>query len=75
MLDIEILDAFMNSKKCCGSPRITRELHKKNIKVSRVRGARMMKARLRSIVKKKFKITTDSSHKFPVPENTLDRNF
>lgn len=57
MLDAEILDVFMNSKKRYGSPRVTRELHKKNIKVSRVRVARMMKkAKLRSIVKKKFKI-------------------
>ena len=35
----------------------------------------MQKANLISIVKKKFKITTDSSHKFPVPENVLDRDF
>ncbi|MGY4384299.1 transposase InsO family protein [Pedobacter sp. UYP24] len=75
-LDIAILEAFVNSKKTYGSPRITRELHKKNIKVSRVRVARMMtKAKLRSIVKKKFKVTKDSTHKFPVPENILDRDF
>jgi putative transposase len=44
--------------------------------VSRPRVARMMKkANLRSIVKKKFKVTTDSNHKFPVPENKLDRDF
>ncbi|QNK64784.1 IS3 family transposase [Pedobacter sp. PAMC26386] len=68
--------AFENSKKIYGSPRITLELRKKNIKISRPRVARMMrKARLRSIVKKKFKITKDSSHKFPVPENILDRDF
>ncbi|WP_231634953.1 IS3 family transposase [Pedobacter sp. PACM 27299] len=35
----------------------------------------MRKAKLRSIVKKKFKVTTDSSHKFPVPDNVLDRDF
>jgi len=35
----------------------------------------MKRAKLRSIVKKKFKVTTDSSHKFPVPENKLDRDF
>ena len=76
MLDIEILGAFKNSKKIYGSPRITRELHKKDIKVSRPRMARMMRrAKLRSIVKKKFKITTDSSHELPVPENILDRDF
>ncbi len=76
MLEIEILEAFVNSKKIYGSPRITRELHKKDIKVSRPRVARMMKrAKLRSIVKKKFKGTTDSTHKFPVPGNILDRDF
>jgi putative transposase len=35
----------------------------------------MKRAKLRSIVKKKFKVTTDSTHKFPVPENILDRDF
>lgn len=76
MLEVEILVAFENSKKIYGSPRITRELNKKDIKVSRPRVARIMRsASLRSIVKKKFKVTTDSSHKFPVPENILDRDF
>lgn len=27
------------------------------------------------MVKKKFKVTTDSNHKFPVPENVLERDF
>lgn len=76
LLEAEILAAFQNSKKIYGSPRITQELHKKDIKVSRPRVARMMrKANLRSIVKKKFRVTTDSSHQFPVPENKLDRDF
>nr|WP_255431027.1 IS3 family transposase [Pedobacter sp. N36a] len=76
MLETEILQAFENSKKIYGSPRITEELNKKNIKVSRPRVARMMRrANLRSIVKKKFKVTTDSNHKFPVPEIKLDRDF
>ncbi len=77
-LAIEIQAAFVSSKKTYGSPRITRELHKKNIQVSRVRVAKLMrKAKLRSIVKKKFKVTTDSNHKFSVPENILilDRDF
>ncbi len=76
MLKAEILLAYQNSKKIYGSPRIAQELNKKDIKVSRPRVARMMrKANLRSITKKKFKVTTDSSHKFPVPENKLDRGF
>jgi len=76
MLEAEILLAYQNSKNIYGSPRIARELNKKGIKVSRPRVARMMKkANLRSITKKKFKVTTDSSHKFPVPENKLDRDW
>jgi len=76
LIEAEVRQSFENSKKIYGSPRISLELNKKNIKVSRPRVARMMrKAKLRSIVKKQFKVTTDSSHKFPVPENILDRDF
>jgi putative transposase len=75
-LEAGVLQAFENSKKIYGIPRITLALHKKDIKISRPRVARIMrKAELGSIVKKKFKITTDSSHKFPVPENVLDLDF
>jgi putative transposase len=57
-LAAEVLQAFENSKRIYGSPRITLEPHKKDIKISRPRVARIMqKAELRSIVKKKFKIT------------------
>ena len=76
MLEQEILEAFQNSKSIYGSPRIARVLNKKQIKVSRPRVARIMKKlHLRSIVKKKFKVTTDSKHKLPVPGNKLDRDF
>lgn len=76
MIEAEVLQAFENSKRIYGSPRITSELNKKAINVSRPRVARIMrKAKLRSIVKKKFKVTTDSIHKFPVPENVLERDF
>jgi len=64
------------SKRTYGSPRIARELHQRNIPVSRQRVARLMKKEnIRSIVKKKFKATTDSEHKYPVPANELERNF
>lgn len=46
------------------------------IKVSMPRVARITKKeQLRSVVKKKFKVTTDANHKFTVPGNKLDRNF
>ena len=76
IIEAEVLLAFENSKKIYGSPRITLELRKKSIRISRPRVARIMrKAKLRSIVKKKFKVTTDSIHKLPVPNNVLDRDF
>ncbi|WP_216848939.1 IS3 family transposase, partial [Pedobacter sp. L105] len=49
ILETEVLEAFENSKRIYGSPRITLELRKKDIKISRPRVARMMrKAKLRS---------------------------
>lgn len=72
----QIVKAHHNSKKIYGSPRITIELNNQGIKVSRPRVARLMKkAKIRSIVKKKFKVTTDSRHQYPIVENKLDRQF
>ncbi len=59
-----------------GSPRIAGELEAKGIKASRPFVAKLMRERdLRSIVKKKFKKTTNSSHRYPVVENYLNQNF
>lgn len=76
LVEAAVLQAFENSKKIYGSPRITLELRKKAINVSRPRVARIMrKAKLKSIVKKKFRVTTNSNHQFTMPENILDRDF
>lgn len=49
---------------------------RQDVKVSRPRVARVMKkAKIRSIVKKKFRVTTDSEHKYPIVENKLNRQF
>lgn len=67
---------YGKSKQTYGSPRITQELYKLDVKVSRPRVARLMKkAKIRSIVKRKFRVTTDSEHKYPVVENKLNRQF
>ncbi|HVI48142.1 MAG TPA: IS3 family transposase, partial [Chitinophaga sp.] len=72
----QILKAYQDSDKRYGSPRITKELNRQGIKISRPRAARLMKkAKIRSIVKKKFKVTTDSKHTYPVVENKLNRQF
>lgn len=43
------------------------------VKASRPLVARLM--RQENIVKKRFKTTTHSSHKYPVVENLLNQNF
>lgn len=48
----------------------------KGIAVSKVLVAKLMKQQsLRSIVKKKYKVTTDSLPKYPVVKNVLDSAF
>lgn len=64
------------SKASYGAPRITKELNKLGYKVSRPRVARIMRQNgIRSVHAKKFKVTTNSNHDYPIMENLLDRNF
>jgi putative transposase len=75
-ITFEIWRIFEQSKDTYGSPRITRELKARGYKVSRPRVARLMKQnKIRAIQKKKYVVTTDSKHNYPVVENKLDRNF
>jgi transposase InsO family protein len=72
----EISQVYSKSKKRYGSPRITKELKMKGIKVSQPLVAKLMRReKIQSIIKKKFKVTTDSSHNYPVVENKLMREF
>lgn len=67
---------FEESKQTYGSPRITIELRKLGHHVSRPKVARLMKQEgLKSKVKRKYRVTTDSDHKFPVAPNLVKRNF
>lgn len=71
-----ICQLYRERKQSYGSPRITIGLRQRNIAVSRLRVARLMKqAGLRAKVSRKFSVTTDSWHSFPVSENLLNRNF
>ncbi len=59
-----------------GSPRITAELHKAGEFVSRPYVARLMKDHgIRSKTKKKYRVTTDSSHGYRIAGNLLNRDF
>lgn len=67
---------FFNSKKTYGSPRITTRLKELGFPVSKNRVAAIMrKEGLRSVVRKKYVVTTDSKHNYPVVGNLLNRNF
>ena len=72
----EIRRIHEQSKASYGSPRITDELKSRGFKASRPRVARLMKQnRIRAVHAKKFVVTTDSKHKYPIVANKLDRNF
>ena len=59
-----------------GSPRITDTLHDEGHTASRVRIARIMSSNdIAAISKKKFKVTTNSSHNYPVSPNLLKQDF
>lgn len=76
ILSAEIFSIYHWSRGRYGSPRIARELEAKGMRASRPLVTRLMRERnLRSIVKKKFKKTTNSSHRYPVAENYLNQNF
>lgn len=72
----EIKKIYYQSKRRYGSPRITKELQMLGFKASKQLVRKLMKkAYLQSIIKRKFKITTNSSHQYPVVENKLNREF
>jgi len=72
-----IRGVFHESKEVYGSLRIQKQLGRgEDIFFSRAYiGVLMRKMGLRSVLKRKFVITTDSNHAFPIAENLLDRNF
>ena len=73
---VRIMKIFEYSKRTYGSPRITKELHAEGKNVSRQRVARIMKAAsIRARKPRKFTVTTDSKHDYPVAPNILNRNF
>jgi len=72
----KIRKIYYKSKKTYGSPRITMALRNEGIIISRRRVARLMKKQnLQSIIRKKYMVTTDSKHNYPVVENKLNRDF
>jgi len=72
----EINRIFIESRSTYGSPRMAEELKRRGYNVSRPRVARLMrKENIRSIVKKKYVVTTDSKHRYKASPNLLNRRF
>jgi putative transposase len=75
-LSDRIKEIYKLSKKTYGSPRVTIKLLEEGYHVSRPRVARLMKKQnLKSIIRKKWVITTDSRHNYTIVENKLNRDF
>lgn len=59
-----------------GSPRITDDIRKQGLPVSKERVRRLMQVHgIRARHKRRYKATTDSGHKLPVADNLLARQF
>ena len=75
-MDTTIKELFEASQRRSGSPKITRELTKRGWRVSKNRVPRRMRLPgLRSIARRRFRVTTNSKHRYPVAPDRLQRNF
>lgn len=74
---IEIKQVFWEYDQDYGSPRIWNELNNvKRIRCSENRVARIMREnRIVAVQRRKFRLTTNSKHDYPVWPNILSRNF
>ena len=72
----EIKRIFKENRNQYGSPRIYRELHGTKYCCARSRIARLMRENgLKARHKKRFRVTTNSKHDYPISPNLLNRDF
>lgn len=75
-LETKVKEIFQGSKQTYGSRRMVKELKKAGYDVGRYRVCSLMrKLALRTKTPRRYKVTTDSNHKYPVAPNRLDRKF
>jgi transposase InsO family protein len=75
-LRVEIRATHAVSRRTYGSPRIQSALAENGLRVSRKRVARLMAEEgLQGQQKRRFRVTTNSKHSFPVAPNLLQRDF
>lgn len=69
-------EIFADKRGRYGSPRITKELAKQDVAVSRKRVSRIMRENgMQAKGKRKFKQTTDSNHSLPIAPNLVNQQF
>ena len=69
-------ELFAASRESLGSRMMKKNLRKEGFEIGRDRTRRLMKVlNLKVKQKRKYKVTTDSKHSFPVAENVLNRQF
>jgi len=74
--DGEVRDVFEGFHGRSGRDKVKKELCRRGCRCSRNRvGASMTRLRLKARRARKFKVTTNSRHSFPVAPNLLNRNF
>ena len=73
---LEIRAIHRQSRRTYGSPRLHRELRERGYGCGRHRVARLMRQDgLEGTYRRKFRVTTDSKHRWPVAANRLERRF
>jgi len=76
VLSLHVKAEFESSRKTYGSPRIKLELDSKGVAAGKHRIARLMKeAGIQARKPKKFRVTTQSSHKLERAPNLVERRF
>jgi putative transposase len=75
-LDAQVAVIHAEGKQGYGRIRVTRRLRQSGMRVGaeRVRKS-LLRQSLRSVYRKKYRVTTDSNHRKPVAQNLLDRRF
>jgi putative transposase len=75
-LVVHIRAVYAANRGAYGWPRIWRELHAQGIRVGKQRVQRLMQQYgIRARGKRRFRVTTDSRHEWPIAPNLLNRNF
>jgi putative transposase len=76
VLERRIKEVFDESRASYGSRRIAKQLNDEGHRIGRYKVRRIMRQMgLRAKTPRRFKLTTDSRHSFPVAPNVLNRNF